>query len=163
NKDGLISLDEFKAYMEAQQQQWADKMGPGKDGEKKDKITVIEVDDVVDNTIVVWRPGGVMPKQLPPWFAQLDKNNDGQISLAEWMAGGKSPEEFAKIDRNDDGLLTIEEVLRSQGLDIAALQGVNESELGEAMDKTTRKGFGGMGFGGKGFGGMGFGGKGFGG
>jgi Ca2+-binding EF-hand superfamily protein len=61
--------------------------------------------------VVVYRAGN-LPKELPPWFRELDANRDGQVSLAEWLRVGKAAVEFATMDRNDDGLLTIEETLR---------------------------------------------------
>jgi Ca2+-binding EF-hand superfamily protein len=58
---------------------------------------------------------GTLPKGLPPWFAALDKNRDGQVSLSEWLAGGKKLAEFREFDLNDDGLITAEEVFRVLG------------------------------------------------
>jgi Ca2+-binding EF-hand superfamily protein len=51
-------------------------------------------------------------KILPPWFKELDKDNDGQISLEEWRKAGKKLEDFLQYDRNGDGLITADEVLR---------------------------------------------------
>jgi Ca2+-binding EF-hand superfamily protein len=56
--------------------------------------------------------GGVMPKGLPPWFKDLDKDENGQITLHEWRAGGKKLSEFRDFDLNHDGLITAEEVLQ---------------------------------------------------
>src|SRR5262249_32625775 len=53
-----------------------------------------------------------LPKELPAWFTQYDKDGDGQIGLYEWKATGQPLETFLKMDRNGDGFLTIEEVLR---------------------------------------------------
>jgi Ca2+-binding EF-hand superfamily protein len=55
----------------------------------------------------------ILPKDLPPWFAHLDADEDGQISLAEWRKGNKKLEEFHKLDRNGDGFLTPDEVLKN--------------------------------------------------
>src|SRR5262249_14533478 len=60
---------------------------------------------------VVYR-AGKLPKELPPWFQQIDKDGDGQIGLYEWKNSGRPLDEFFKIDRNGDGFLTVEEVLR---------------------------------------------------
>src|SRR5437763_15719512 len=35
------------------------------------------------------RVSGAMPKGLPKWFQDLDTNGDGQVSLREWLAGGR--------------------------------------------------------------------------
>src|SRR5262249_45035391 len=56
------------------------------------------------------QPMGTKSPELPPWFEALDTNRDGQVSLREWLAGGKTLDEFRKLDLNDDGLLTPEEV-----------------------------------------------------
>jgi Ca2+-binding EF-hand superfamily protein len=55
---------------------------------------------------------GTLPKGLPPWFEALDKDANGEISLKEWLQGGKKLEEFREFDLNDDGLITMEEVLQ---------------------------------------------------
>jgi len=60
---------------------------------------------------VVYR-AGKLPKDLPPWWAELDTDQDGQIGLYEWRLGGKALEEFAEMDLNGDGLLTAEEYLK---------------------------------------------------
>jgi uncharacterized protein (TIGR03067 family) len=52
-------------------------------------------------------PKGVQGrKKLPDWFQKLDADNDGQVSLYEWRAAGKSIAEFRKWDLNDDGFIT---------------------------------------------------------
>jgi Ca2+-binding EF-hand superfamily protein len=60
------------------------------------------------------RPGFVESQyaSLPPWFKELDKDRDGQISFYEWRKGGKKLTDFRKFDLNDDGFITPEEVLR---------------------------------------------------
>jgi len=78
--------------------------GPGQLG---DIPTELDQDDAKP---VVYRAGN-LPKELPAWFAQLDRDHDGQVGLYEWKDSGRSLEEFRAIDRNDDGFLTVEEVL----------------------------------------------------
>ena len=106
----------------------------------------------------VWR-SGFLPKELPGWFKELDANNDGQVSLMEWMKAGKPMSEFAKYDRNDDGLLTPEEVLRvtrlaaglpANGEAVAANGDDTERVVGPRLssDKTGKFGKGGFGKGG---------------
>jgi Ca2+-binding EF-hand superfamily protein len=114
NKDGKISLDEWKDYWAARQKEWAERKGGDKKGDDKKKEEPIDRQEYqeVDNTVEpVWHRDK-LPEGLPPWFKELDKNNDGQVSLAEWMKAGKPLTEFAKYDLNDDGLLTPEEVYR---------------------------------------------------
>ena len=49
---------------------------------------------------------------LPAWFTELDEDQDGQVSLAEWLQGGRGRDEFRQYDLNRDGFITAEEVLR---------------------------------------------------
>ncbi len=66
------------------------------------------------------RTGGryfVPPEQLPPglpaWFFQADRDGDGQIVVAEFIANG-GPErltEFQRWDHDSDGVITPEEAL----------------------------------------------------
>jgi Ca2+-binding EF-hand superfamily protein len=58
------------------------------------------------------RPTDDLPKGLPSWFKDLDKDKDGQVSRQEWQQGGKKLDEFREYDLNDDGYLAPEEVLR---------------------------------------------------
>ncbi len=52
-----------------------------------------------------------LPKNIPAWFKQLDTDQDGQISFAEWREAKRPDDEFFHYDRNGDGFLTVEEVL----------------------------------------------------
>jgi hypothetical protein len=56
-------------------------------------------------------PAKLRPNNLPNWFAQRDRNGDGQLSLAEF-APANSRElvtSFQRLDTNQDGLLTPQE------------------------------------------------------
>jgi hypothetical protein len=57
---------------------------------------------------------GKMPKELPSWFGEADKDKDGQVGLYEWKGAGRAIREFLAMDHNGDGFVTAEEVLRSQ-------------------------------------------------
>jgi Ca2+-binding EF-hand superfamily protein len=58
------------------------------------------------------KPAAKPANALPDWFATLDTDNDKQISLYEWRAGGRPIALFQEMDLNGDGLLTPEEYLR---------------------------------------------------
>jgi Ca2+-binding EF-hand superfamily protein len=49
------------------------------------------------------------PAKGPEWFRKMDRNNDGDISLKEWLG---TEEEFRKIDADGDGLISVEEAER---------------------------------------------------
>jgi len=66
-----------------------------------------------DKRPTVYRTGK-MPKDLPSWFEEADKDKDGQVGLYEWKAAGRSVSEFMAMDHNGDGFITAEEVLRHQ-------------------------------------------------
>ena len=53
----------------------------------------------------------ILPKGLPTWFKELDKNQEGQVSLQDWLRDGRSREDFRHYDRNGDGFITPDEVL----------------------------------------------------
>jgi Ca2+-binding EF-hand superfamily protein len=53
-----------------------------------------------------------LPKGLPSWFKEIDKDHDGQVSLPEWLLSGKKLDDFRHFDLNGDGFITPEEVLR---------------------------------------------------
>ncbi len=149
NKDKKIDLEEYKAYWAHRQaereQKTAEKAEEKKrEDAKKEGITRIEIDEVEDFRPVVFHNNS-MPKELPPWFRQMDTNKDGMVSLAEWVKAGKTPEEFLVYDRNDDGLITIEEVMRKEGLLVAKADNDNP---GVVVDGAPRSNF--MGKGGKG-------------
>ena len=55
---------------------------------------------------------GKLPKELPPWFAQMDEDKDGQVGLYEWKKAGRPVNEFLAMDLNGDGFVTVEEALR---------------------------------------------------
>jgi Ca2+-binding EF-hand superfamily protein len=60
---------------------------------------------------------------LPDWFAALDADKDGQISLFEWRTGGRPTTAFQDMDLNGDGLLTRDEYLR-----YVRLKGIDDAQ-----------------------------------
>jgi Ca2+-binding EF-hand superfamily protein len=72
----------------------------------------------------------VTPKGVPAWFTKMDTDGDGQLSLQEWLKGGKTIEEFRKYDHNRDGLVTAEEVLRIMRLELPDPLGTPEKKDG---------------------------------
>jgi Ca2+-binding EF-hand superfamily protein len=98
DKDGKLNFEEFKAYYIASKAH--DQKQP----------------DVLDEDVrpTIFR-AGKLPKELPPWFGEIDKkgDNDGQVGLDEWAKySSKKIDEFLVMDLNNDGVLTAEEYLK---------------------------------------------------
>src|SRR5262249_46139863 len=91
NDDGILTPDEVLYSLGLP----ADGAKGGKDSAKKGPVM----------------GKGKLSRDLPAWFAKLDTDGDGQVSLDEWREGGKALEEFEAMDRNGDGYLTADEVL----------------------------------------------------
>jgi len=115
NKDGKLDVNEYVAYYKETRAQRDNGKGKGKGGdpnawtrEEDDKPKVIP-----EEKRVVYRIGS-MPKDLPAWYVELDKDKDGQVGLYEWKAAGKDLKEFLAMDANGDGFVTVEEIFRFQ-------------------------------------------------
>src|SRR5262249_15467062 len=104
NGDGLIDREEFRAFYFWKIQEQASKGGKG-------APLIMEETVDLDRRATLLRAGKLPKGQFPAWFFELDRDQDGQVSLAEWRRGGKDVSEFALWDKNDDGLITPEEVL----------------------------------------------------
>jgi EF hand len=109
NKNGTIELPEYIEYAKARQAQRDNGGNPTPLPAIPDPVKPIEE----NKRPTVYRTGK-MPKELPAWFEEADKDKDGQVGLYEWKASGKPINEFMAMDLNGDGFLTVEEVLRYQ-------------------------------------------------
>jgi Ca2+-binding EF-hand superfamily protein len=74
---------------------------------------------IIATSLAGWRTGPFVlsvhlidAAGLPSWFKTLDKNGDGQVTLQEWLDGGRPLDEFRNYDLNDDGMITAAEVHR---------------------------------------------------
>jgi Ca2+-binding EF-hand superfamily protein len=116
DKNGLIDLNEYKAYFRARMQQiradngWGQNPGGAGGGDQQLLPPQLVPDQPDDPKRVVYRVGK-LPPELPAWFAQIDTDKDGQIGLYEWKSSGRQLDEFFAMDANGDGFLTPEEVL----------------------------------------------------
>jgi Ca2+-binding EF-hand superfamily protein len=121
NKDGMIDLNEFKEFMKGRSDMIRSEMGgafsgapPGSAAGAMPMLPTAPEQPVEEETKRVVYRAGKLPKDLPPWFTQYDKDGDGQIGLYEWKATGQPLRDFLAMDRNGDGFLTVEEVLAYQ-------------------------------------------------
>ncbi|QJW97723.1 EF-hand domain-containing protein [Frigoriglobus tundricola] len=55
--------------------------------------------------------GSARSGEVPQWFAALDPEGTGQVSVHSWRTAGRGAAEFQQMDANSDGLLTRSEVL----------------------------------------------------
>jgi hypothetical protein len=108
NKDGFIDLAEYKEYYKARISPYQGGQYGGAPGWTAPPAAG---EDEEERRPVVYR-AGKLPPNLPSWFSQCDRDQDGQVGLYEWKASGRSFQEFAAFDRNGDGFITAEEALR---------------------------------------------------
>ncbi len=150
NKDGFISLEEYKVYYRDRLAERAagQTQSPGSskpDPNSKDAATApgglplsptTEPDEDARPKI---QRIGKFSKELPEWFVMMDKNgdNDGQVGLYEWRQAGRPVAEFVTWDLNDDGYITPEEVLK-------VLKSGKSAIASNGPDGVPSTGFGGM-------------------
>jgi Ca2+-binding EF-hand superfamily protein len=144
NQDGKITLEEWRAYMSGGATAAPAAKGPEKTPESAPAkattsggVDVITIDEGKRNE--TWRAGKL--PDLPPWFKECDKNQDGQVAMYEWKAKDKPLPEFIAMDGNDDGLLTPDEVvrfLRQAALAASRTNGQN-GQTPPAKDETKGK------------------------
>lgn len=130
NRDGFIDLGEFRDYAQARREQWESERtangDPSRSGRGGDRDTgrspfaaptapggmSLSSRGEQPARPVVYAPGN-LPRELPSWFTERDRDRDGQISLYEWRVSGAPLDEFRRYDHNNDGLTTAEELLRA--------------------------------------------------
>ncbi|MSU79312.1 MAG: hypothetical protein EXS16_14630 [Gemmataceae bacterium] len=128
NGDGRIDSDEYRAYFPESYERVRQQMlnsGQGMPGQQP-------VETADPDT-------GIAPAKLPPglprWFAEVDRDRDGQIALFEWRKAGWPLDEFGTLDINDDGFLVPDEVLRL----LATINRDGTQPFEYLMKKTTAK------------------------
>ncbi|MFM7152268.1 MAG: EF-hand domain-containing protein, partial [Gemmataceae bacterium] len=103
NKNGKIEVTEFTAYLKDRM----NRRGEQRAEEKKTDEPTPAKPPEEEKRPTVYRHGK-LPSDLPGWFAENDKDADGQVGLYEWKQQGKDLKEFMAMDLNSDGLLTPE-------------------------------------------------------
>jgi hypothetical protein len=115
NHDGLIDLNEYKAYQTARANQRAQAQADAARAAEAQGSTGEQPQQQIqeEKRPTVYRAGN-LPKDIPEWFIQMDRNgdNDGQVGLYEWRKSNRPLDEFYALDLNGDGFITAEEYLR---------------------------------------------------
>jgi hypothetical protein len=145
NKNGSIELDEYIAYSkERAAQRAAGRSNPNTPTPVPEPVKPVEE----EKRPVVYRTGK-LPKDLPSWFEEADKDKDGQVGLYEWSGTNKPVRDFLAMDLNGDGFLTVEEVLRYQRVGVKAITsatpGAPSSSTTNAAPPQRGRGQGGLG------------------
>ncbi len=124
NGDGFIDAPEYAAFYQARLLQWqaeremnGDRMSEDSRGMSLDlpqaRRGAARPPAVTEEGRPVVYSAGHLPRDLPGWFRERDRNGDAQVSLFEWRQGGQSPNDFKRYDSDDDGFITAEELLRA--------------------------------------------------
>jgi len=136
NGDGVIEQSEYRVYFVA-------RLNSRPAGtQQANPIMVLIEDDILDKRPVVYRAGKLPEKGLPPWFKEIDYDNDGQVSFYEWRKAEKTLADFAEWDRDDDGFITPTEAL---GVHAANTKGSGGEAVASMADMFRNKGKGGGG------------------
>jgi Ca2+-binding EF-hand superfamily protein len=124
NGDGELERDEFTIFLRDEKVRVdADGNGRISKGEYREhfkrKVTAkAESLAAAKAAEATGKPAGGKPGEkagkdgLPDWFAALDSDKDGQVSLFEWRDDARPAATFQEMDLDGDGLLTKDEYLR---------------------------------------------------
>ena len=90
------------------------RVGGGESDEKGERAAFTTVGAEITGRATYAQSGSrPLPKMLPDWWEKDDKNTDGQVSMAEFLATRSSQEkaitEFYDYDANRDGVVTARE------------------------------------------------------
>lgn len=108
NRDGVLSMDELASHLVSYGKREKDPTAPRK-ANRKTKSTK-------KSTAKTYRflsPHERLPKGLPAWFTEKDRNGDGQLTFREFTTrlSQSKLDEFNALDLNRDGLLVPKEYL----------------------------------------------------
>jgi hypothetical protein len=111
NRDGTVTRDELIAKLAEygrNRGEWSPDGRSGRAGSNSSANPASTRKSYRFLTAAERRPSG-----LPEWFLSKDKNEDGQVTMAEWIRfwSDEAATEFADRDLNGDGIITAAEAL----------------------------------------------------
>jgi len=139
NKDGVITLEELQAFAASfgQRRESSGSSSSGSSqGEGGGRQAVPGEATTVSGPKFVRfrRPHERLPQGLPDWFIQKDKDEDGQISMAEFSNSWNDAtvSEFLRYDLDGDGVITPKECLDALSGKPGLLAGLSPSGGGQS-------------------------------
>jgi hypothetical protein len=141
NRDGRITKDEYTArvaeYMKSRSSDRSDGRGDrdrsgSPAAEPKPDQTADE--EVARKSYRFLSPLERLPDGLPGWFAERDRDADGQVAMAEFTASWSEQKvsEFLSFDANSDGVITAHESLNPGTGGTSAPSGASASSAAPA-------------------------------
>ncbi len=151
NHDGVITREELtRRVMEygRGRPRSSDRGGSSRSGREESG------NDQKNRPVRFLRPTERLPDDLPDWFYDRDKDEDGQIAMAEFATAWSESKvrEFRRYDLNSDGVITPEECLKAE--DTVEQSGASQEKPAGASSagsdrKRRRIDWGGLMFGGR--------------
>jgi Ca2+-binding EF-hand superfamily protein len=148
NKDGKLSEKELavryarrrEGREEASEQSSRDRRGDDRRRRRDDDVEI----DVYNGRKSYRMDGGKsLPEGLPGFFTDKDRNQDGQVTMAEFSSewNDEIVAEFFKSDLNNDGSITAAEAIRAveQGVSVSAPSGGGSSSTMASRTPSTSK------------------------
>lgn len=113
NRDGKLSLEELAVRYARRRQVESDDRGRRDDRRDRREEKTVSIPDVFGGRKSYRTSDSSLKEGLPGWFADKDKNSDGQVSMAEYTNewSEKLVEEFFAFDLSGDGVITQRECL----------------------------------------------------
>lgn len=113
NRDGVITREELMQRV-AEFSRSSDR---SRDGDRSSRSSGGESPkEQTAERLRFLRPTERLPDDLPDWFYDRDKNEDGQIAMAEFASSWSDSrvQEFLRFDLNSDGVITPDECLKAK-------------------------------------------------
>ncbi len=115
NRDGKLSVSELAVRYARRRETEESSRDERKDRRERDSEETVSVPDVYDGRKSYRATPGSSSEGLPGWFMDKDKNQDNQVSMAEYASewNDDAVTEFFNFDLSADGVITASECLRA--------------------------------------------------